>query len=191
VEDDATGFDDLFTRANQRHAFRRYLEGSLVPAERHETLTALANTEPLVGAQRPEVQALQGFLSESTWDADRVNARRIERLCADPCTAPHGQGVLVIDEQGDRKGGHQTAHSGKQDLANLGKIDTGVVSVTSLFADAAVYYPLPVLPSTPAHHVAAGAADAGFKTKLVLAVEVVDAARQARIPFRAVVADWF
>jgi hypothetical protein len=38
-------------------------------------------------------------------------------LLLEPSTAPNGQGVLVIDEHGDRKRGHQTAHSGKQYLA--------------------------------------------------------------------------
>jgi len=69
----ATRFDDLFTRANQRTAFRQYLEGVLLPAERNKTLTALANTEPIVGAQRREAQSLQWFLSESTWDPATVN----------------------------------------------------------------------------------------------------------------------
>ena len=77
LEDYATHFDVLFSQANQRHAFRRFLEGLLLPAERNKTLTGLANTEPIVGAQRPEAQALQWFLSESTWDPDAVNRRRI------------------------------------------------------------------------------------------------------------------
>jgi hypothetical protein len=46
LEDYATCFDDLFGARAQRHAFRRYLEGLLLPAERNKTLTALANTEP-------------------------------------------------------------------------------------------------------------------------------------------------
>lgn len=32
----------------QRQGFRRYLEGLLIPADRNKTLTALANTEPVV-----------------------------------------------------------------------------------------------------------------------------------------------
>lgn len=39
--------------------FRRYLEGLLLPAERNKTLTALANTEPVGGAQRKETQSLK------------------------------------------------------------------------------------------------------------------------------------
>ena len=60
-------FDPLLTKRNQRDAFRRYLEGLLLPTERNKTLTALANTEPVVGAQHPHAQGLQWFLSESTW----------------------------------------------------------------------------------------------------------------------------
>jgi SRSO17 transposase len=69
LEDYAHGFDDLFGARAQRQAFRRYLEGLLLPAERNKTLTALANTEPVVGAQRKEAQSLQWLLSESTWAA--------------------------------------------------------------------------------------------------------------------------
>jgi SRSO17 transposase len=110
----ATQFDDLFSRANQRVGFRQYLAGLLLPAERNKTLTALANTEPVVGAQRPAAQRLQWFLSESTWDAAAVTARRLEGLRADAATAPHAGGVLIVDETGDRKDGDQTAHVGRQ-----------------------------------------------------------------------------
>jgi hypothetical protein len=64
-EDYARSFDDLFGTRAQRHGSRRYLEGLLQPAERNKTLTALASTEPVVGAQRKEAQSLQWFLSES------------------------------------------------------------------------------------------------------------------------------
>ena len=89
LEDYAARFDDLFSTLAQRHAFRRYLEGLLLPAERNKTLTALANTEPLVGAQRKEAQSLQWFLSESTWEPEEVNQRRMELLLGDSATAPN------------------------------------------------------------------------------------------------------
>src|ERR671923_247184 len=68
LEDYSRQFDALFSQRNQRESFRRYLEGLLLPQERNKTLTALANTEPVVGAQHPHAQSLQWFLSESTWD---------------------------------------------------------------------------------------------------------------------------
>jgi SRSO17 transposase len=187
----AQHFDALFGKSNQREEFRRYLEGLLLPSERHKTLTGLVNTEPVVGAQQPRAQKLQWFLSESSWDERAVQAERLKVLCEDPTTAPTADGVLVIDETGDRKDGHKTAHVGRQYLANLGKIDNGVVSVTSLWADERVYYPVDVDPYTPAHHFAKGKEDAQFRTKLKLAVELVRRAVQAHIPFRAVVADSF
>src|SRR5918997_797909 len=179
-------FDPLFARRNQRDAIRRYLEGVLLPAERNKTLTALANAEPVRGAQHPRAQGLQWFLSESTWSPAAVNAQRLDLLRTDPRTAPHAQGVLVIDEHGDRKWGTKTAHIGKQYLANLGKVDTGVVSVSSLWADEAVYYPLELEPYTPAPWFAQGKADPAFRTKPQLAVELLERAVAAQWPFRAV-----
>ena len=58
--------------------------GCCCPSERNKTLTALANTEPVVGAQRKEAQSLQWFLSESGWDPAEVNERRLELLFEDP-----------------------------------------------------------------------------------------------------------
>ena len=106
--------------------------------------------EPVVGAQHPAAQRLQWFLSESTWDAAAVTARRLALLRADPTTAPHAGGVLIIDETGDRKDGTQTAPVGRQYLGNRGTIENGVVRVSSLWADEGVYYPLAVAPYTPA-----------------------------------------
>jgi len=184
-------FDPLFGRSNQREGLRQYLEGLLLPSERHKSLTGLVNTEPVGGAHLPRAQKLQWFLSESDWDERAVQQQRLRLLLEDPSTAPTKEGVLVIDETGDRKDGHKTAHVGRQYLANLGKIDNGVVSVTSLWADERVYYPVDIVPYTPAHHFEKGKDDPSFRTKLKLAVELVRRAVQAQIPFRAVVADSF
>jgi hypothetical protein len=184
-------FDPVFGKSNQREGFRQYLEGVLLPSERHKTLTGLVNTEPVLGAQQPRAQALQWFLSESNWDERQVQAERLKLLREDPTTAPTTQGVLVIDETGDRKDGHKTAHVGRQYLGNLGKIDNGVVSVTSLWADEQVYYPLEIEPYTPESYFAKGRNDADFRTKLKIALQLVQQAIQQGWPFRAVVADSF
>jgi hypothetical protein len=184
-------FDAFFEKSNQREGFRRYVEGLLLPSERHKTLTGLVNTEPLVGAQLPRAQKLQWFLSESDWDERQVQAVRLKLLREDPSTAPNERGVLVIDETGDRKDGHQTAHVSRQYLANLGKIDNGVVSVSSLWADERVYYPVEVEPYTPESYFAKGKKDPAFRTKLKIAFELVKQAMQEGIPFRAGVADSF
>lgn len=70
-------------------------------------------------AGRPGVvtsSALHALSSPSGWwDPEWVNARRLELLRADPATAPHKVGVLVIDDSGTARTGprsHMWADSG-------------------------------------------------------------------------------
>jgi len=191
LEDYAAQFDPLFGSLAQRRGLRAYLQGLLLPRDRNKTLTALAGAEPVLGAQHAAVQGLQFFLSESPWDAEQLNQRRLELLVADPATRPHDQGVLVIDDTGDRKDGRHTAHVARQYLGSVGKIDNGIVAVTSLWADERVYWPVHVQPYEPASRLPKGTRDPRFRTKPQQAAELVQAARTAGVCFRAVVADCF
>ena len=173
----------------QRRGFREYLAGLLAPRERNKTLTALAGAEPVTGSKLPAVQRLQFFVSESVWEPEAVNARRLELLLAGPGTAPHGGGVLVIDDSGDRKDGTRTAHVGRQWLGRYGKTDNGVVTVTTVWADERLYYPVHAVPYTPARHFAKGKDDPGFRTKLAIGADLAVRARAAGFTFRAVAAD--
>lgn len=189
LEDYAAQFEDLFATLAQRRGFREYLQGLLLPSDRNKVLTALAGTEPIVGAQGAPAQRLQFFLSESVWDAQDVNARRVDMLRENPATKPHEGGVLVIDETGDRKDGAKTDHVAHQYLGSIGRIANGIVSVSSIWADEKVYHPLHVEPYTPAKRLARGNSDPAFRTKPEIAAELVERAREASIPFGAVVAD--
>jgi hypothetical protein len=189
LEEYAARFDDLFSRLAQRRGFREYLAGLLAPRDRNKTLTALAGAGPVAGAGHRLVQRLQFFLSESRWDPEQVNARRLELLLGDPATAPHGGGVLVIDDSGDRKDGTRTAHVGRQWLGRYGKTDSGVVTVTTLWADERVYYPVHAVPYTPARHFVKGKNDPAFRAKLAIGADLAIRARAAGFAFRAVAAD--
>jgi hypothetical protein len=191
LEDYAARFDPLFRSLAQRRGLRAYLQGLLLPRDRNKTLTALVGAEPVVGAQHGAVQGLQCFLSESPWDHEQLNQRRLDLLLDDPATRPHDHGVLVIDDSGDRKDGRHTAHVARQYLGSLGKTDNGIVAVSSLWADERVYWPVHVQPYTPAGRLPKGRRDPGFRTKPQQAAELVQAARTAGIAFRAVVADCF
>ena len=131
------------------------------------------------------------FLSESGWDPREVEGRRLELLFKDPSTAPDRDGALVIDEHGDRKCGKKTAHAGRQWLANIGKTDNGMVSVSSLLADEGVYYPLEVEPYTQAHHFEGDKNAPKLRTKLKTVRQRVERSVEMGVPFRAVVADSF
>jgi hypothetical protein len=185
----AARFDDLFSHVAQRRGFRQYLTGLLAPRDRIKTLTCLAGAEPVTGAGQPAVQRLQFFVSESCWDPDRVNARRLELLVGGSQTAPHPGGVLVIDDSGDRKDGVATAFTGRQWLGRVGKSDNGIVTVTTLWADERLYYPLFAEPYTPARRLPGGKGDPAFATKWRIAARQAIAAAQAGVVFRAAVAD--
>ena len=187
LEGYAARFDELFTRVAQRRGFREYLAGLLAPRDRNKTLTALAGAEPVAGAQHPAVQRLQFFLSESRWDADQVNARRLELLLADSATAPHDAGVLVIDDSGDRKDGTKTAYVGHQWLGRYGKTGNGVVTVTTVRADERVCYPVDAVPCTPAKHFAKGKNDPAFRTKLQIGADLALKARVVDLTFRGAI----
>src|SRR5215208_127080 len=189
LEEYAARFDELFGTLAQRRGFREYLRGLLLPKDRNKTLTALAGTEPILGAQAASAQRLQFFLSESDWDAQSVNARRLQLLREDSATEPHGDGVLIIDETGDRKDGKNTAHVAHQYLSSVGRIANGIVSVSSVWADERLYYPLHIEPYEPAARLPRAEKDPAFRTKPKIGVDLVDRAREAGIPFRAVVAD--
>jgi SRSO17 transposase len=161
----AAEFDERFATVAQRRSFREYLSGLLLPRERNKTLTALAGAEPVTQAQEAAVQRLQFFLSEASWDQEEVAERRLELLFGHPETAPHEGGVLVIDETGDLKEGNKTDHVARQYLGSVGKVDNGIVAVSTLWADERLYYPLHVEPYTPAERLPKGKKDPAFRTK--------------------------
>jgi DDE superfamily endonuclease len=189
LEGYAARFDQLFASLAQRRGFRDYLAGLLSESSRNKTLTALADTEPVIGAQHREAQRLQYFLTEASWDHEAVNDQRLRLLREDPATAPHPAGVLIIDDTGDRKDARAMAHVAIQYLGSVGKVGRGIVATTSLWADEHVYWPAHVVPYTPAGRLPRGERDPGFATKPQLAVELVERARAAGIAFRAVTAD--
>ncbi|MDQ1032787.1 SRSO17 transposase [Streptomyces umbrinus] len=143
----------------------------------------------MAGAGMPGVQRLQFFLSESPWEAEQINGRRLELLRGQSATAPHDGGVIVIDDSGDRKAGTATANVGRQWLGRLGKTDNGIVTVTTVWTDGRVYYPLHATPYTPAHHFARARSDPAFRTKPQLAAALAVRGKEAGFGCRAVVAD--
>ncbi|MFD5116660.1 transposase [Streptomyces sp. NPDC058391] len=149
----------------------------------------MAGAEPQVGAGGPAVQRLQFFLSESVWDADQVNDRRLELSRMLEATAPHDGGAIVIDDSGDRKDGTATAHVGRQWLGRLGKIDNGTVTVITVWTDGRVCYPLHAQPYTPAHHFRRGRIDQEFRTKPQIAATLAARGKKAGFARRAVAAD--
>lgn len=182
----AAAFDSLFTRVSQRQSFRHYLMGLLLPLETNTHLRGLARALP-----DTDSEALQHFLVDAPWSLSDLNLTRVASLQQHPATQWHRRGVLIIDETGDRKKGTCSDYVARQYLGRIGNIDTGVVCVTSHWADAQTHYPLDVLPYIPAGRLAQGKADPECATKPHLARQLVERARVAHVQFGAVVGDSF
>ena len=95
---------------------------------------------------------------------------------------------------GDRRqrgpqGWQQDGGWGRQWLGRYGKTDNGVVTVTTLWADERLYYPVHAVPYTPARHFAKGKNDPAFRTKLQIGASLAVQARAAGFTFRAVAAN--
>ena len=134
---------------------------------------------------------MQWFLSESGWDHEEVNGRRLELLLEDSATAPNWEGVLIIDEHGDRKWGKHTAHVGKQWLAYIGKTENGVVGfvVCGRARGCTILWRSNHTRLTTTSRVAGPIR--AFRTKLRIAQRTPGTLGGRAVPFRAVVADSF
>ena len=91
--------------------------------------------------------------------------------------------------RGDRKDGVKTAHVGHQWLGRYGETDNGVVTVTTVWADERLSYPVHAVPLPRAKHFKGQERDPAFRTKLAIGADLAVHARQAGFVFRAVAAD--
>jgi SRSO17 transposase len=117
IDEFCARFDDLVNRRAARQAFRHYLIGLLLPREHNKTMTVLASRVP--GGNR---QQLHHFLHDDPWDTVAFNARRLALWQEHPTSRPHGRGVLIVDETGDRKRGRDIPFAAQQ---NIGKVGVG------------------------------------------------------------------
>jgi len=118
-------FDDLFTRQAQRREFRNYLGGLLGESERKNIAQMSKNT---VGVS---YHKMHHFITESPWDADCVNERRLEIMTLCRQTKPRQNFSLIVDDTGHRKSGTITEGVGRQYIGEVGKTDNGLVMVTT------------------------------------------------------------
>lgn len=179
-------FADLWSRPNQAQCFAAYVRGLLAQIERKNVEAISDHT---IGQP---YQGLHHFLAESPWDAGALNRRRLELLEADPCTRSSPRGVLILDDSGVPKKGEATEGVKRQYIGEVGKVANGQVFVTSHYADERCHWPVDLSPYVPENWLEAGKADAAFRTKTELALELADRAREHNIRLRAVVADaWY
>lgn len=161
-------FDDVFTRGSQREYFRNYLAGLLSEVPRKNIAVIAANT---VGTS---YYNLHHFIHDAPWDADALNDRRIEIIWQTRQTRPAVGFHLIIDDSGHRKSGTATEGVGRQYIGQIGKVDNGMVEVTSHIYDGLRGYPLDVAMYKPAASFEEGKSDPDFRKKPELAMQLID-----------------
>jgi hypothetical protein len=119
------------------------------------------------------MQRLQYFLCESAWDTGRLAARRLELLVAARAAAPHRSGALVVDDAMGREAGSAATPP----------------TLTTLWTDERVYYPLHIQPYSPAEYIAEGTTAPGLRGRPDALVALVEGVRAMGIMFRAAVAN--
>ena len=175
VDTSAASDRDLFHDVRSFDQFTRLQLGRISDVTR----TSLPALSRVVGA---DPQALHHFVANADWNVTQVRQRRLDVTRR----ALRGRSfVLVIDETGDQKYGTVTDDVSRQDIGNLGTIETGLVSVNADGVLDAVTFPLLVQVFKPdrrlkptdtyapkpriASHLVRTLVNAGFAIEVVLA----------------------
>lgn len=122
-------FVGCFGRQKQREAARRYVRALLNDSER-KSIEAMHGRLSDAGSY----QALQHFITHSTWEARRLWLRLRAVL-------PIRRGILAIDETSFRKQGRHTVGVAPQYCGSLGKIANCVVAVSTAFITGRLAWP--------------------------------------------------
>ena len=160
--------DDVFLRQSQREYFRTYLCGLLGESSRKNVAVLASNS---IGSSYFN---LHHFLHDAPWDAQALNNRRIDLIWQSRQTRLTAGFKLIIDDSGHRKSGSSTEGVGRQYLGQIGKVDNGMVMVTSHAFDGKRGYPLDLATYKHASSLKDGKEDKEFKKKPELALALVD-----------------
>jgi SRSO17 transposase len=161
-------FDDVLSNQAQKKGFRHYIGGLLGESER-KNLTQMSNNA--VGVVYHQ---LHHFLTEATWDAQKINERRLQVMQQCSQTKIKRGFTLIIDDSGHRKSGKETAGIGRQYIGEIGKTDNGVVMVTTHLYDGVKSLPLDVELYQHASSLPEGKQDPEFIKKPDIALKLVD-----------------
>jgi SRSO17 transposase len=113
-------YQDLFPEVRAYEAFK-YLHVGIISDIKRKTLSTIAK---VVGLDNE--QGLIHFLTESPWQVEELEKRRLEIILK----VLEGREIIVItDETVDKKKGDKTDYVKKKYSGNLGKIESGIVSV--------------------------------------------------------------
>src|SRR5215471_21667389 len=183
-----------FGRITRHYWAGVYMHGLMLDGER-KSIEPLAQRVNVPGFHGNTMQALQHFISDSSWDEQPV-LQAYRSLLAASIADPAG--VIVIDDTGFAKKGRYSVGVARQYSGTLGKTDNCQVAVSLHYAAPLGDYPLALRLFLPAEwtkqserlsSVGVPVAERAPKTKGEIALEVRDVVRGEGLPHQAVVAD--
>lgn len=140
VETFLAHFDDLFKNDIERRRARQYVVGLLMSGS-NKTMTEMAHH--IVGANN---QSLHHFLTQAPWNPDALNLRRAELLQRSRQTRFKATGWFIQDDTGQlrkpSKGVRGSDGVACQYIGNVGKVDDGIVFVSTHYTDERKHFPV-------------------------------------------------
>ena len=140
-----------------------------------------------------DYQRLQYFFSESRWDLDALNNKRLKIIENQRTTKSTDNGILAIDDTSvpkpyakDTEGAHY------QHCSSLKREEVCNVAVVSAFSSISKYFPINLKSYMPEAEFTRGKNDYMFKSKITLAKELVNDAVSKDINFSHICFDsWY
>ncbi len=109
----------------KKRGFRHYFGGLLGDIE-SKNISQMANNSIGVVYNR-----LHHFIADSPWETSQINQRRLEIINKRYQTKSKRGFSLILDDYGHRKSCNFTSKLGRQYIEKIGKIYTGIVTVTT------------------------------------------------------------
>jgi SRSO17 transposase len=159
-------------RAERRHHGSLYVQGLLLDGERK-------SIEPLAGrVPGADVQALQQFVGQSPWAWEPVRRRLAQRMAQ----ALRPAVAWIVDDTGFPKQGRHSVGVARQYSGTLGKVGNCQVAVAvhlsteteSMPLNWALYLPQAWIEDAPRCRRAGVPAQTPFRTKIELALQLID-----------------
>src|SRR5437870_2100694 len=120
-----SAFHDCFARSEPRAHFFDYMVGQCSKPERK-------SIEPMaLHVEGGTIRGMQRFISDGYWDEEQMRWN-YHQLVADALGDP--EGVLMFDETGFVKKGHDSVGVARQYCGTLGKVENGQVGVFAGYA---------------------------------------------------------
>jgi len=178
-------FKDLFSK-KQFSVFKLFAY-ALVNEYKRVNLSSIAKT---LGV---DYEKLQYFISDSQWDYDLLNNKRINLLKNQRTTGFSKEGILIIDDTGVLKPyAAKTEGVAYQHCPIIKEEALCNVAVASAFSANGRYVPLNLKFYKTEKEFLLGKDDPDFRSKLDFAKELIDDALNRQVPFRYVVFDsWY